>query len=62
VRGFLAAYAADKYLLGQGETAFDLIYTAYRRGDLGPTGGDTSPSGKRYISALRKHLRKTGYR
>jgi hypothetical protein len=62
VRGFLAAYAADKYLLGQGDTAFDLIYTAYRRGDLNALEGDTSPSGKRYISALRTHLRKTGYR
>ena len=62
VRGWLAAYAADKYLLGQGDTAFDLIYAAYRRGELRALQGDTSPAGKRYISALRKYLRKWGYR
>lgn len=62
VRGFLAAYVADKYLLGQGETAFDLVYAAYRRGELRGLPGDSSPSGKRYISALRTFLRKTGYR
>ena len=57
VRGWLAAYVADKYLLGQGDTAFDLIYAAYRRGELRALPGDTSPAGKRYISALRKYLR-----
>lgn len=62
VRGFLAAYVADKYLLGQGDTAFDLVYAAYRRGELKATFGDTSASGKKYISALRTFLRKTGYR
>jgi len=62
VRGFLAAYTADKYLLGQRKTAFDLVYAAYRRGELRAQFGDTSASGKRYISALRKFLRKAGYR
>jgi hypothetical protein len=62
VRGWLAAYAADKYLLGQGDTAFDLINAAQRRGELKALPGDTSPAGKRYISALRKYLRKWGYR
>lgn len=62
VRGILAAYAADKYLLGQGDTAFDLINAAYHRGELKPIEGDTSASGKKYITALRKFLRKTGYR
>jgi len=62
IRGFLSAYAADKYLLGQGGTAFDLVYAAHRRGELHGFPGDTSPSGKRYISALRKFLRRTGYR
>ena len=60
VRGFLAAYVADKYLLGQGDTAFDLVYAAYRRGELNPPFG--SLRGKRYISALRRYLRRWGYR
>ncbi|MDQ3934041.1 MAG: hypothetical protein M3340_05350 [Actinomycetota bacterium] len=62
VRGFLAAYVADKYLLGQGDTAFDLVNAAHRRGELKALPGDTSPAGKRYITALRRFLRKTGYR
>ena len=62
VRGFLAAYVADKYLLGQGDTAFDLVYAAHRRGELRALPGDTSPAGKRYIRSLRIFLRKTGYR
>ena len=62
VRGWLAAYTADKYLLGQGRRAFDLVNAAYRRGELRALPGDTSPAGKRYIAALRKYLRKWGYR
>jgi hypothetical protein len=63
VRGFLAAYVADKYLLGQGDTAFALVYAAYRRGELKPPSpDDSSVRGKRYISELRKFLRRTGYR
>ena len=62
VRGFLAAYAASKYLLGQSDTAFDLVYAAYRRGDLNPPREFGGPRGKRYISELRKFLRRTGYR
>jgi hypothetical protein len=62
VRGFLAAYVADKYLLGQGDTAFDLVYSAYRRGDLNPPREFGGSRGKGYISELRKFLRKWGYR
>jgi hypothetical protein len=63
VRGFLAAYTAEKYLLGQGDTALDLVYAAYRRGELrAQPGGDDEARGKRYITALRKFLRQTGYR
>jgi hypothetical protein len=62
VRGFLAAYAADKYSLGQADSAFDLINAAYRRGDLNPPAEFGGPRGKRYISELRKFLRRTGYR
>ena len=62
VRGWLAAYVADKYLLGQADSAFDLVNAAYRRGELRALQGDSSPSGKKYISQLRKYLRKWGYR
>jgi hypothetical protein len=62
VRGFLAAYAANKYVLGQSDSAFDLINAAYRRGDLNPPAEFGGPRGKRYISELRKFLRRTGYR
>lgn len=62
VRGFLAAYTADKILLGQSKTAYDLVYAAYRRGELKALDGDTSPAGKKYIALLRKSLRKWGYR
>jgi hypothetical protein len=60
VRGFLAAYTADKYLLGQSTTAFDLVYAAYRRGELNPPLGGAT--GKKYIAELRSFLRRTGYR
>jgi hypothetical protein len=62
VRGFLAAYVADKYLLGQSDSAFDLVNSAYRRGDLSPPREFGGPRGKKYISELRKYLRRWGYR
>ena len=60
VRGFLAGYVADKLLLGQKKHAFDLVYASYRRGELSPKNMGP-PFGKKYISALRKFLRRTGY-
>jgi hypothetical protein len=62
IRGFLAAYVADKYLLGQSDSAFDLVNSLYRRGDLNPPREFGGPRGKKYISELRKFLRRTGYR
>jgi len=62
IRGFLAAYVADKYLLGQSDSAFALVNSLYRRGDLNPPREFGGPRGKKYISELRKFLRRTGYR
>ena len=65
-RGFLAAWAADKYLLGAGAMVWPALNTALRRGDLrgstsgSPSGGDW-PTGRAYVSKLRQNLREFGY-
>jgi hypothetical protein len=65
-RGFLAAWAADKYLLGAGAKVWPALNTALKRGDLrgsssgSPSGGDW-PTGRIYISKLRRTLREFGY-
>ena len=65
-RGFLAAWSADKYLLGAGAKVWPALNTALRRGDLrgsttGSPGGGDWPIGRAYISKLRHELRKFGY-
>ncbi|HEX8073983.1 MAG TPA: hypothetical protein VF545_03290 [Thermoleophilaceae bacterium] len=62
VRGVLAAYVADQYLLGQGKRGWRVVRNAYRRGELKAQPGDFGAHGKRYIKALRRFLRKRGYR
>jgi hypothetical protein len=65
-RGFLAAWAADKYLLGAGAKVWPALNAALRRGDLrgstsgSPSGGDW-PTGRAYMSKLRHELRQFGY-
>jgi len=49
-RGFLAAYLADKYLLGQGEDGWKRVRQAYTKSDR-----------HQYFADLRKFLRETGY-
>jgi hypothetical protein len=67
VRGILAAYQADKYLLGEQNDGWRRLEAAYRRGDVGgdPKGRGPSPtgwpSGKRYLWKLRHFLQRTGY-
>jgi len=62
VRGVLAAYVADQYLLGRPSRGWAVIRRAHRRGRLrDPYGSDSPPSGRRYIRALRRFLRRTGY-
>jgi hypothetical protein len=62
VRGVLAAYVADQYLLGRPMVGWRLVNAALRRGELGR--GRTKlgyPAGSRYVVALRRFLRRTGY-
>ncbi len=66
VRGILAAYQADKYLLGEQNDGWRRLEAAYRRGDLGrdptrPGPGYGWPVGKRYLWKLQHFLLKTGY-
>jgi hypothetical protein len=60
VRGILAAWQADQYLLGREDAGWRELERALARGDLeGPNG--VWPTGRRYLRALRAHLVKTGY-
>jgi subtilisin-like proprotein convertase family protein len=60
VRGILAAWLADQYLLGRGPSGWGLLERAERRGQLGRS-DDPWVSGKKYLRALRAFLRRTGY-
>jgi len=51
VRGVLAAYAADKYLLGQGRSGWRVVRRALERGDVS----------RGYLRKLRRFLKRTGY-
>jgi hypothetical protein len=60
VRGVLAAWQADQYLLGREDTGWQELERALARGDLnGPNG--FWPTGRGYLRALRAFLVKTGY-
>ena len=60
VRGVLAAWQADQYLLGREDAGWLELERALKRGDLqGPNG--FWPTGRRYLEALRSFLVKTGY-
>jgi subtilisin-like proprotein convertase family protein len=62
VRGILAAYLADHYLLGRAEAGWRTLERAYRRGDLGRGAvKDGYPAGRSYLRKLRSFLRETGY-
>jgi hypothetical protein len=54
LRGILAAYAADKYLLGQRKSALKYLRRAKHRGDLGK-------DAEAFISKLRRFLKARGY-
>jgi hypothetical protein len=62
LRAVVAGYVADEYLLGRGATGWKLVHSALRHGKLNGFGrGDAWPRNGRYVRALRKFLRKTGY-
>jgi hypothetical protein len=59
VRGVLAAWLADEYLLRRANEGWKALEAANRRGELD---GDAGwPSGSAYLRALRAFLVKTGY-
>lgn len=62
VRGILAAYLADSYLIGREELALRRIGAALARGELG-TGRSKGgfPAGRAYLGKLRLFMRRTGY-
>ncbi|MBD2165684.1 hypothetical protein H6G04_14900 [Calothrix membranacea FACHB-236] len=49
-KGFLAAYLADKYMLGQGQQGWQQVQQAYKKSDR-----------TQFFTELRKFLRETGY-
>jgi hypothetical protein len=49
-KGFLAAYLADKYMLGQGKEAWQQLEQVYKEGDR-----------SKYFAQVRQFLRETGY-
>jgi hypothetical protein len=57
LKGIVAAYVADEYLLGDGATGEALLRAAKRRGDLGGFGG----SATKFIARLHRFLRHNGY-
>jgi hypothetical protein len=62
VRGVLAAWLADEYLIGREESGWAALDLAYRRGELGPSKELAGwPQGTSYLRALKAHLRKLGY-
>ncbi len=62
VRGVVAAYTADQYLLGKRSTGLRLVQVALKRGDLNGLGrGDVWPRNARYVRVLKKFLRRNGY-
>ena len=62
LRGVVAAYVADQYLLGHGSAGWKLVRSARKARLLNGLGhGDPWPHGARFAPALRKFLRRNGY-
>ncbi len=62
LRGVIAAYVADQYLLRHGSRGWKLVRSARKHGLVKGYGRyDSWPSGARYVKALRKFLRRNGY-
>ena len=62
VRGVLAAWLADQYLLDRADAGWAKLDAALQRGELGPKSRLAGwPQGRSYLKALRAFLVKTGY-
>jgi hypothetical protein len=61
VRGILAAYVADEYLLGKKSSALKVLTGALQRGELNRPRGTGFPSGRNYVRRLKNFLAKNGY-
>lgn len=62
VKGILAAYLADRYLLGQEREGWRHLLRAYHKGNLGRRyEGEFCPCGHGYLVELRRFLRDDGY-
>lgn len=59
--GFVAAWAADEYLLGKAALVNSRLQTELRENHLRSGGVPGVPSGKRFITALKRFLIKQGY-
>ena len=62
VRGLVAAYVADEYLAGRRKQGLAFLNRAARRRQLAsPAGSPSRTSGRRYVRALKRYLRRWGY-
>jgi hypothetical protein len=62
VRGLVAAYVADQYLAKRRKQGLAFLNRAARRHQLNsPPGSPSNTSGKRYVRALKRYLRRWGY-
>ncbi|HEY7197264.1 MAG TPA: hypothetical protein VH306_08755 [Gaiellaceae bacterium] len=59
VRGVLAAWEADQFLLGKGGAGWKVLESLRRQGFLKSDG--FGPAGEAYLKALRRFLERTGY-
>lgn len=60
VRGLLAAYVADLYLVGRGDEGWERLLSAWRRRDVSKPRGLLA-TGRAYLAKLRRFLAETGY-
>jgi subtilisin-like proprotein convertase family protein len=62
LRGVLAAYMAEKYLLGEQQAGWRQLEAIEKRGEVGRgTTVNGYPAGRSYLAKLRVFLRQTGY-
>ncbi|HEX3688765.1 MAG TPA: hypothetical protein VHV28_03685, partial [Solirubrobacteraceae bacterium] len=59
--GVIGAWAADEYLLGKSAAANRYLHQQAKAGHLKSALSPEEPSGQKFVSALRKFLRKLGY-